>query len=144
MAIEKFAFPTTIHFGPGARKLVAENLKQAGCKRPLLVTDKGLAALPVLDEFRTFFSGIALEVFSGVQGNPVASQVMAGADAYRAHRADAVIGFGGGAALDVAKAVALMAVHPGDVLEYAWDHPKVRPIDKLLPQLLSQPNDIRY
>jgi len=48
MAIHRFAFPTTIHFGPGARKLVAENLKAAGCKRPLLVTDKGLAALPVL------------------------------------------------------------------------------------------------
>jgi len=139
MTIHKFAFPTTIHFGPGARKLVAANLKEAGRKRPLLVTDKGLAALPVLAEFRSFFAGIALEVFSGVQGNPVASQVRAGADAYRAHKADAVIGFGGGAALDVAKAVALMAVHPGDVLEYAWDHAKVRPIEKPLPHFVALP-----
>lgn len=139
MAIHKFAFPTTIHFGPGARKLVAENLKAAGCKRPLLVTDKGLAALPVLGEFRSFFPGIALEVFSGVQGNPTASQVRAGAAAYRAHGADSVIGFGGGAALDVAKVVALMAVHPGDVLEYAWDHPEVRPIDKALPHFVALP-----
>ena len=139
MAIHRFAFPTTIHFGPGARKLVAENLKAAGCKRPLLVTDKGLAALPVLGEFRSFFSEIELEVFSGVQGNPVASQVRAGAQAYRAHRADSVIGFGGGAALDVAKVIALMAVHPGDVLEYAWDHPKVRPIDRPLPHFVALP-----
>ena len=139
MAIHRFAFPTTIHFGPGARKLVAENLKAAGCKRPLLVTDKGLAALPVLDEFRSFLSEIDLKVFSGVQGNPVASQVRSGADAYRVHGADSVIGFGGGAALDVAKAVALMAVHPGDVLEYAWDHPKVRPIDKALPHFVALP-----
>ena len=51
---------------------------------------------------------------------------MAGAAAFRAHRADASIGFGGGAALDVAKAIALMATHAGDVLEYAWDHPQVR------------------
>jgi len=139
MAIHKFAFPTTIHFGAGARKLVAENLIAARCKRPLLVTDKGLAALPVLGEFRSYFSELNLEVFSGVQGNPVASQVRAGAQAYRAHRADAVIGFGGGAALDVAKAVALMAVHPGDVLEYAWDHPKVRPIEKPLPHFVALP-----
>ncbi len=41
-----------------------------------------------------------------------------------------MIGLGGGAALDVAKAIALMATHPGDVLEYAWDHPQVRPIDR--------------
>ncbi len=139
MAIHKFAFPTTIHFGPGARRLVAENLKAAGCKRPLLVTDKGLAALPVMSEFRSLFPEFSLEVFSGIQGNPTASQARAGADAYRAHKADSVIGFGGGAALDVAKVVALMAVHPGDVLEYAWDHPKVRPIDKPLPHFVALP-----
>jgi len=86
MAIHRFAFPTTIHFGPGARKLVAENLKAAGCKRPLLVTDKGLSVLPVLAEFRSFFSGLDLEVFSGVQGNPTASQARAGTDAYRTAR----------------------------------------------------------
>ena len=44
---------------------------------------------------------------------------MAGA-AYKAHRADAVIGFGGGAALDVAKVVGVMAVHEGDVLGTCW------------------------
>jgi len=139
VAIYKFAFPTTIHFGPGARKLVADNLKAAGCKRPLLVTDKGLAALPVLDEIRSSLSEFALEVFSGIHGNPTASQARAGAQACRAHKADAVIGFGGGAALDVAKVVALMAVHPGDVLEYAWDHPKVRPIDRPLPHFVALP-----
>jgi alcohol dehydrogenase class IV len=67
-------------------------------------------------------------VFDGVFGNPTASQVMAGAAAFRAHGADCVIGFGGGAALDVAKVVGLMAVHEGDVIEYVWDHPQVRPI----------------
>ena len=139
MSIHKFAFPTTIHFGPGARKLVAAHLLEAGCKRPLLVTDKGLAALPVLGEFRSFFSDLDLEIFSGVQGNPTASQARAGVEAFRAHHADSVIGFGGGAALDVAKVVALMAVHPGDVLEYAWDHPKVRPIEKPLPHFVALP-----
>jgi alcohol dehydrogenase class IV len=139
MAVHTFAFPTTIHFGPGARKLVAAHLKEAGCRRPLVVTDKGIAALPVLAEFRATLEDLEAGVFSGVQGNPVASQVRAGVDAYRTHRADAVIGFGGGAALDVAKAVALMAAHPGDVLEYAWDHPAVRRIERPLPHFVALP-----
>ena len=50
-----------------------------------------------------------------------------------------MIGFGGGAALDVAKAVALMASHPGDLLEYAWDHPQVRPIEQPLPHFVALP-----
>jgi alcohol dehydrogenase class IV len=95
--------------------------------------------LPVLADFRRTLSGLEAGVYSGVQGNPVASQVRAGVDAYRAHRADSVIGFGGGAALDVAKVVALMAVHPGNVLEYAWDHPKARPIEKALPHFVALP-----
>ena len=69
-------------------------------------------------------------VFSEIWGNPVRSQVREGVAAYKAHGADAVIGLGGGAALDVAKAIALMATHPGDILEYAWDHPQVRPIGR--------------
>jgi alcohol dehydrogenase class IV len=69
----------------------------------------------------------------------VRSQVNEGVAAYKAHGADAVIGLGGGAALDVAKAIALMATHPGDILEYAWDHPAVRPIDRALPYFIALP-----
>ncbi|MGH8675865.1 MAG: iron-containing alcohol dehydrogenase [Burkholderiales bacterium] len=139
MTIHRFAFPTAIHFGPGARNLVAEHLKAQGAKRPLIVTDKGVAALPMLGEFRAALAGLDAATYAGVHGNPVKSQVDAGVSAYRAHGADSVIGFGGGAALDVAKVVALMAVHPGDVLEYAWDHPKVRPIEKPLPHFVALP-----
>jgi alcohol dehydrogenase class IV len=139
MPLYKFAFPTTIHFGPGARRLVDDHLKQLGIGRPLIVTDKGLAALPILADFRSLLPGLAVEVYSGVSGNPTKSQVDGGTAAFRAHHADCVIGFGGGAALDVAKAVALMAVHEGDVLEYAWDHPNVRPIVNALPHFIALP-----
>jgi alcohol dehydrogenase class IV len=139
MAIVKFAFPTPIHFGAGARALVGPHLLEQGIRRPLIVTDRALAALPVLAEFRTHLTGLDVAVFDGVFGNPTARQVMAGAAAFKAHGADAVIAFGGGAALDVAKVVALMAVHEGDVIEYVWDHPHVRPIVHPLPYLVALP-----
>ncbi|HSH89421.1 MAG TPA: iron-containing alcohol dehydrogenase [Ramlibacter sp.] len=139
MSISSFSFPTAIRFGAGARKEVAEHLLKQGLKRPLIVTDKALGALPVLTEFKFHLQGLDVAVYAGVYGNPVASQVMQGAEAYRAHRADCVIGFGGGAALDVAKVVGLAATHEGDILEYAWDHPKARPIDKELPYFVALP-----
>jgi len=139
MTISKFSFPTTIHFGPGARRLAADHLKGADVRRPLVVTDRGIAALPLLHEFVATLAGLDVAVYSEIWGNPVRSQVRNGVAAYKAHGADAVIGLGGGAALDVAKAIALMATHPGDILEYAWDHPEVRPIGRPLPYLIALP-----
>jgi hypothetical protein len=139
MTITRFAFPTAIHFGPDARKLAGPHLLEQGCRRALIVTDQALAKLPVLAEFRTHLQGLDAAVFSGIAGNPTCAMVMAGAAAFRAHGADCVIGFGGGAALDVAKVVGLMAVHDGDVLEYVWDHPQVRPIVNALPPFVALP-----
>ncbi len=51
MTISRFSFPTDIQFGPGASKLVGDHLRERGFKRPIVVTDKGLAALPVLKNF---------------------------------------------------------------------------------------------
>lgn len=139
MSITGFSFPTAIRFGAGARKEVAAHLAERGLKRPLIVTDKALAALPVLAEFRSHLGGLDTAVYDGVQGNPTASQVKAGAEAFRQHGADCVIGFGGGAALDVAKVVGLAATHEGEILEYAYDHPKVRGIDRDLPYFVALP-----
>ena len=139
MSITSFSFPTAIKFGAGARKQVAQALLDAGCKRPLIVTDKALGTLPVLAEFKTHLAGLDVAVFSGVFGNPTCSQVMDGAAAYKAHKADCVIGFGGGAALDVAKVVGIAATHEGDILEYVWDHPQVRPIVNELPYFVALP-----
>jgi len=139
MSITRFAFPTSIHFGAGARRQVGAHLLEQGLRRPLVVTDRALARLPLLAEFRTHLEGLEVAVFDGVFGNPSCAQVMAGAAAYKAHGADCVIGFGGGAALDVSKVVGLMATHEGDVLEYVWDHPQVRPIVHPLPYFVALP-----
>lgn len=139
MTLHRFSFPTDIHFGPGARTRVAAYLRDAGCKRPLVVTDRALSALPVLAEFRGHLQGLDVAVYDGVAGNPTASQVMAGAQAWREHAADSVIGFGGGAAIDVAKLVGVLATHAGHVMEYVWDHPEVRPISEPLPYFVALP-----
>ncbi|KQT09587.1 iron-containing alcohol dehydrogenase [Ramlibacter sp. Leaf400] len=139
MSLANFSFPTAIRFGPGARKDVAEHLRGQGLSRPLIVTDKALAALPVLAEFRSHLQGLDVAVYAGVAGNPTARQAMDGAAAFREHGADCVIGFGGGAALDVAKVVGLAATHEGDILEYAWDHPQVRSIEMELPYFVALP-----
>jgi alcohol dehydrogenase class IV len=104
MGITRFSFPTTIHFGAGARALVGPHLNEQGLKRPLIVTDKGLAALPLIAELKASLeaAGLKVAVYGGVAGNPTGSQVMNGAAAYKTHEADCVVGVGGGAALDVA------------------------------------------
>src|SRR5947207_12219606 len=136
-----FSFPTLIQFGPGVRKDVGPHLAAQGVKRPLLVTDKGLAALPLPRELMDGLRAASLEpaLFSDIAGNPVESSVTAGVAAYRAHRADSIVGLGGGAALDVAKAIALMATHPGALFDYEDGRQDARPIDKDVPYWVALP-----
>lgn len=141
MTISHFNFPTRISYGPGALALLPDVLKQAGCQRPLVVTDRGLASLPPIaatsDALKK--AGLATSVFAGVWGNPIKSQVTAGTEAFAAHHADAIVAVGGGAAIDVAKAVALMAHHPGDLFDYEDEKPGGRPIDQPLPFFVTVP-----
>ena len=139
--IARFSFPTDIRFGPGARFGVGGHLRKVGVSRPLIVTDRGISALPMCDEFAhdLAVSGLAPAQFDGVWGNPVRSQVLAGVEAFRAHGADAVVGLGGGAALDVAKAVALLATHPGDLFDYEDEMAGARPIGPDVPYFAALP-----
>jgi len=136
-----FSFPTLIQFGPGVRRDTGPHLAAQGARRPLVVTDKGLASLPLPGEILEGLRAAGLEpaLFADVAGNPVESQVAAGAAAWRAHHADAIVGLGGGAALDVAKAVALMATHPGALFDYEDGRPDARPIDGDVPYWVALP-----
>lgn len=139
MSISRFSFPTIIHFGPGARILVRDHLAGLKFSRPLIVTDRGVAGLPMFAEWVKSLAPLKTGVFSEIWGNPVKAQVTAGVSAYKAHDADCIIGIGGGAALDVAKAVALMATHPGDLFDYEDEKPGARPIDKPIPYWVALP-----
>jgi alcohol dehydrogenase class IV len=139
--IYQYNFPTRIQFGAGAIHQLGPALREAGKSRPLIVTDRGLAPLPQVTSTRDKLAEdkLAVAVFSGIWGNPVKSQVTAGVEAYRAHNADSIVGLGGGAALDVAKAILLMVNHPGDLFDYEDDKPGALPIDREIPYFLSVP-----
>jgi alcohol dehydrogenase class IV len=139
--LARFAFPTTIHFGTGAAKAAGPHLVELGKRRPLVVTDRALAQLPVAHDFIASLRNAGLEpgVFDGVFGNPTVTQANAAGAAFRAHRADCVVGFGGGAAVDVAKIAGVVGAEGHDALEYAWDHPRVRAIPDEVPYFIALP-----
>jgi len=106
-----WSYPTAIKFGTGRIAELAEHAKAAGLKRPLLVTDKALAGLPItagaLDVLDS--AGLGRAVFSEVDPNPNEANMAAGITAYKSGGHDGVICFGGGSALDLGKMIALMA-----------------------------------
>ncbi|HNE21070.1 MAG TPA: iron-containing alcohol dehydrogenase, partial [Turneriella sp.] len=116
----RFSFPTPITFGAGVRKQVPEHFKGQGISSIMIVTDEMLSKLPFFTQYADELkaAGLKVDIFSGVKGNPVKSQVMAGVEAFKKSGAKAILGIGGGAALDVAKAIALMVNHPGDIFDY--------------------------
>ncbi len=120
MSISQFNFPTTIRFGAGVVKELPEYLKKNNLNRPLIVTDPNVAQLgffkAIVEDLKA--KGLAVEVFSDIHKNPVKSDVYKGGDAYDAHKADSIVGIGGGAGLDVARAVLLRINHREDLFKY--------------------------
>lgn len=103
-------YPTNVKVGAGRIIELPDLCKGLGMQAPLLITDPGLAALPMLQQVvsEVTASGLGCGLFSGIKANPTAENVQAGVDYYKTNNHDGVIAFGGGSALDAAKAVALM------------------------------------
>ena len=106
-----WSYPTAIRFGAGRIKELADACRAAGIQRPLLVTDAGIAKLPITATALSLVqeAGLPVALFSDVQPNPVEPNVEAGIAAFRAGGHDGVIAFGGGSGLDVGKLIAFMA-----------------------------------
>ncbi len=103
-------YPSAISVGSGCIQELPKACKQLGMQLPLLITDPGLAALPLIHDTIALCrsAGLQCGLFSKIQGNPTNQNVIEGLEAYRAGNHDGVIAFGGGSAIDAAKAVALM------------------------------------
>jgi alcohol dehydrogenase class IV len=106
-----WSYPTAIRFGAGRIKELAEACRTAAIVSPLIVTDRGVAALPILAAAREALDdgGMPHAVFAEVDPNPVEANLTEGIAAYRAGGHDGVIAFGGGSAMDLGKLVAFMA-----------------------------------
>lgn len=115
-----YSFPTLIRFGVGVIDELAPYLIMRNYRRPLIVSDAGLTQLSffktILEDLQK--SGITPSVYTGVSKNPVESDVLSGVDAFHHEKCDSVVGLGGGASIDVARAIVLKANHSRRLFDF--------------------------
>jgi alcohol dehydrogenase class IV len=118
--IYQYNFPTIIRFGAGSSKELGDYLLKNNLSKPLIVTDTTVAQLNFFKEIINDLKkkNISTEVFNDIHKNPVKSDVYKGTDVYDATHRNAIIGIGGGAALDVARAIVLRVNHREDLFKY--------------------------
>jgi len=110
----------SVRLGPGAIHEVGSFFKKAGSQKVFLATDKGVMKAGLVKSSLASLekAQIAFEFFDEIEPNPSDRTVMAGAELFKKTGCDAILGVGGGSVLDAAKAIQVMAVHPGHVSEY--------------------------
>lgn len=111
---------TRIQFEAGAIALLAEELKLLGVSRPLIVTDKGIVAAGLLATALAK-SGLPQDtsVFDDTPENPTEAAALRAVELFRAAGCDSIVALGGGSAIDLGKAVSLLATHEGPLEHYA-------------------------
>jgi 4-hydroxybutyrate dehydrogenase len=116
-------FPTRIRIGDGALGVLTEELQDLGLESALVVTDPGIRDAGLVDRLLAVLAGAAVgaTVFDGVQTNPTETDVLAGLEAWRESGADHLIALGGGAAIDTAKAIRLLATHEGPLARFVGE-----------------------
>ncbi|MEL6588088.1 MAG: iron-containing alcohol dehydrogenase, partial [Pseudomonadota bacterium] len=105
-----WSYPTAVKFGPGRIAELPQACAEAGITRPMLITDRGLAELPITQATLDILdaAGLGRAMFADVDPNPNELNLAAGIAAYKAGGHDGVVAFGGGSGLDLAKMVAFM------------------------------------
>ncbi|MDX2035665.1 MAG: iron-containing alcohol dehydrogenase [Isosphaeraceae bacterium] len=136
--ISTFTFPNRVLFGEGARSSIPAELARLGISRPLVVTDRGLLTSGTLDALlRDLGSDVA--VFADVQPNPTEADVLGALESYRDRGRDGILGIGGGSPIDAAKAVRLLATHPGKLADYDLTTGGTDRIGPDLPPMIAVP-----
>ncbi len=124
------------HFENGSLKKISEVLKAHGIKKPLICTDPGLASIGMTDKIRNLLSNeLSPTFYEETPANPTEKAVDEALEAYKTNDCDGVIGFGGGSSMDLGKAVALMANHEGNVIDYSLNKGGFTKIKKTVPMI---------
>jgi 4-hydroxybutyrate dehydrogenase len=119
-AIATISYLTTVSFGFGASGLLRQVLGERGVARPFVVTDPGVRAAGIADEVAAAAGPPSHTTwFDRSPPNPTEAAVLAATEAFRAARCDGIVAIGGGSSIDLAKGVALLATHPGPLIDYA-------------------------
>ena len=124
------------YFENGAIKKVSEVLKTHEIKNPLICTDPGLSSIGMTDKIKDLISNdISVSFYEETPANPTENAVNDALDLYKSNDCDGVIGFGGGSSIDLAKAVALMANHKGELINYSVNEGGYEKITKTTPMI---------
>src|SRR5678816_1702605 len=108
------AYLTTVEFGAGALSTLPDQLTAVGITRPMIVSDRGLAATGLVQRIERLCPA-GSPVFLDVPANPTEAASRAALAVYQAHRCDGICAVGGGSPIDLAKCVALLRDHSGPV-----------------------------
>jgi choline dehydrogenase len=137
--VRSFEIPTVMKHGIGAVKALAQEARDLGMKRPLIVTDAGVVAAGILDRAITPLqtAGMDYVTFEKIVPNPAIALVDEGAAVFRSERCDGIIGLGGGSPMDAAKAIGVVASNGGSIRAYEWADPQ--PITKRIPPTICVP-----
>lgn len=122
---QDWTFPVPIAYGPGRLKEIAQFCRQAGMENPLIITDRGSAGLPFIEDLLRHLAvgGLDSRLYSGISPNPQDIEVAAGCAYYREGNHDGIIAIGGGSGMDGAKAIALLAVSEMDLWDFDFEKP---------------------
>ena len=124
------------HFENGAIEKISEVLKTHGIKNPLICTDPGLSSIGMTDKIRNLLSNeLSPSFYEETPANPTEKAVNEALDLYKTNDCDGVVGFGGGSSMDLAKAVALMANHEGNVIDYSINEGGYGKITETIPMI---------
>ncbi|MDP9484573.1 MAG: iron-containing alcohol dehydrogenase [Actinomycetota bacterium] len=126
--------PTRIVHGPGAISGLGDLAKGLGMRRPLLVTDRGVAAAGIADEALKHLEGAVF--FDGVYPNPDVELVGRASALYREEGCDGFVALGGGSSIDTAKGIGVEVVHGGSIAEYEYGR---TPMTGRIPPLVAVP-----
>ena len=124
------------HFENGSIKSISEVLKEHGIKKPLICTDPGLAEIGMSDKVRNLLSNeLSPSFYEETPANPTEKAVEDALKIYKENDCDGVVGFGGGSSMDLAKTVALMANHEGNVVDYSVNEGGLGKISQTMPMI---------